>query len=140
MRRLRGGELMALRLLLRARERVGGAGGALLAEDEPQLLGRAQAVRGVRSEGRARLRQAQGAEQIAMKEARLARHLAALRHVLHRPPSALRMGMESPPRRQVIPRFRKWRGFRDQPVNSLQIRSFFAGAPASARILRRFWP
>src|SRR3954454_144797 len=140
MRRLRSGELMALRLLLRARERVGGAGGALLAEDEPQLLERAQAVRGVRSEGRARLVEAQRAEQIAMKEARLARHLAALRHVLRRPTSALRMGMESPPRREVIPRFRKWRIFRDQPVKSLQIDVFFASVPASPRILRRFCP
>src|SRR3954447_10758358 len=140
MRRLRSGELMALRLLLRARERVGGAGGALLAEDEAQLLGRAQAVRGVRPEGRAWLVEAQRAQQIGMKEARLARHLAALRHVLHRPPSALRMGMESPPRREVTPRFRKWRVFRYQPVKSLQIGAFCAPVTASPRILRRFWP
>src|SRR5256885_5932377 len=133
MRGSRDGELVALRLLLGGREGVGRPRGALLAEDEAQLLGRAQAVRAVRAEGRARLVEAQRAEQISLKEARLARHLAALRHVLHRPPSALRMGMESPPRRKVIPRFRKWRGFRDQPVNSLQIRAFFGGAPASAR-------
>src|SRR3954447_1562724 len=133
-------EVMPLRLLLRARERVGGAGGALLAEDEAQLLGRAQAVRAVRAEGRARLVAAQRAEQISMKEARLARHLAALRHVLHRPPSGLRMGMESPTRRQVIPRFRKWRVFRNHPVKPLQIDAFLAGGAASPRILRRFCP
>src|SRR4051812_21593837 len=81
MRRSGGDELVALRLLLRGRERIGGPGGALLAEDEAQLLRRPQPLGVVRTEGRARLVEVQGAEQIAMEEARLARHLAALRHV-----------------------------------------------------------
>src|SRR3954451_18176687 len=98
-----GDELVALGLLLRARERVGGAGGALLAEDEAQLLRRAQPVRGVGTERRTWLVETQRAQQIALKEARLARQLAALCHVLHRPPSGLRTGMESPPRREVHP-------------------------------------
>src|SRR5947209_2077908 len=84
-----GDELVALRLLLRGGERVGGAGGALLAEDEAHLRRRAQTLGTVRTEGRARLVEAQRAQHVAMEVARLARHLAALRHRPPRPPSGL---------------------------------------------------
>src|SRR2546423_9230879 len=140
MRRSGGDELVALGLLLRGRERVDGPRGALLAEDEAHLLRRAQPLRGVRTEGRARLIEAQGAEQIAMEETRLARHLAALRHLPRRPPSGWGSGMESPSGSFLTDGFRKWRGFRDQAVKSLQISHFLGSRPRRARILRGFSP
>src|SRR3954447_6560057 len=78
-----GDEVVTLRLLLRAGERVGGARATLLAEDELELARRPQPLRGVRPEGRARLVQAQRAQEVAPEEACFARHLARLRH---RPP------------------------------------------------------
>src|SRR3954471_23633174 len=62
-------------LLLRRRERPRGLRAALLAEREPQVARRAQAVGMVGAEGRARLVEIERAEQVALEVAVLARHL-----------------------------------------------------------------
>src|SRR5213596_1199267 len=107
-------EVVAPRLLLRARKGVGGARAALLAEGEAQLARRTQALGGVGAERRARLVEAQGAQQVAPEEARLAGHLAALRHVPRRPPTSIASGIEADLGEVSHRRFRKWRGNRDQ--------------------------
>src|SRR4051795_7474038 len=103
-----GDEVVTLRLLLRAGERVGGARATLLAEDELELARRPQPLRGVRPEGRARLVQAQRAQQVAPEETRFARDLARLRH---RPASPRRFRVlgsrKAPPGRILTERSRK---------------------------------
>ena len=65
-------------LLLGGRERPGGLAAALLAEHEAQLARRAQALRAVGPEGRARLVELERAEAVAREEALFTRDLAAL--------------------------------------------------------------
>src|SRR6478735_11602692 len=76
MRRARTGSLTeASGLFLRRREGPHGLPAALLAEDEAQLLGRAQPLRVIRPERRARFVESEGTETVAGEEALLARHL-----------------------------------------------------------------
>src|SRR6478735_10530784 len=76
MRRARTGSLTeASGLFLRRREGPHGLPAALLAEDEAQLLGRAQPLGVIRPERRARFFESEGTEAVAGEEALLARHL-----------------------------------------------------------------
>src|SRR3954466_12247009 len=98
-----GDEVVTLRLLLRAGERVGGARATLLAEDELELARRTQPLRVVRPEGRARLVQAQRAQEVPPEKACFARDLARLRHRPPHPIASVCRGASKPPRGRSSP-------------------------------------
>src|SRR4051794_10456855 len=83
-------------LLLCRREGPDGLGAPLLAEGEAQLARRAQALRPVRAERRARLLEGQRAQRVASEVARLARDLLPCRDPLRHAFVVLPIGALSP--------------------------------------------
>src|SRR5439155_14391014 len=93
---------------------------------------------GVGAERRTGLVEAERAQQVALEEARLARHLAALCHLPRRPPTSFAASIEADAGQVSPGGFRKWRGNRDQLVKCLHIAQFSVDERPSARTLRTF--